>query len=74
MSTESTLRLKVQLPCGHTLAMTARLYSLDEGRVKDAGASLEYWLQDRMPRHRCELVSTDNPGGLLPKQRAKEPA
>jgi hypothetical protein len=40
-----------------------------EGWEERNRARLEYWLNERTSRHRCELVSADNPMGLMPRPR-----
>ena len=35
--------------------------------INHGAGSLVYWYKNRLPRHRCDLVSPDNPNGIAPK-------
>lgn len=49
--------------CGAVLAHACRLNAPHE---EMAESKLRQWLDNRVKRHRCELVSEENPMGLLP--------
>lgn len=52
-------RFSRTLPCGHALQCSVTLPALAADMAK-------YWFDGRQPRHRCELVSAENPNGLAP--------
>ena len=37
--------------------------------INHGAGSLVYWYKNRLPRHRCDLVSPDNPNGIAPKDQ-----
>lgn len=65
MNISEKLRLSIdyELPCGHHLIQADR----GGDTVRDKAEKLIYWLNERLPRHRCELVSEANPNGIEPK-------
>lgn len=66
------LTVRYPLPCGCTLQQTLSSEVVPpveniEGWIAQEGGKLAYWFKDRAPRHRCELVSTENPNGIQPR-------
>lgn len=49
------------LPCGHALQCSVTLPAAAADMAK-------YWFDGRQHRHRCELVSAENPNGFAPLQ------
>lgn len=71
-----TLTIPLKCACG-SMTITHRAEFSPEKGVEEAalfathGAkSLAHWAADRIPRHRCELVTQDNPNGIAPRDRA----
>lgn len=63
--------MSVELPCGcHiTQAVTNEFHgTINEGNIRAVndsnGAMFASWFQQRAPRHRCDLVTAENPNGL----------
>ena len=54
---------------GTTLGMTEPSPHPDVvfNAINHGAGSLVYWYKNRLPRHRCDLVSPDNPNGIAPK-------
>ena len=52
------------LPCGHVLHHSIRGEERFEGQAKKVWA---YWVETREKRHQCDLVSKENPMGLMQK-------
>ena len=72
MSEELRMKLEVTLACGHTISCYQACDPGDIGRDEAivefnelGGRTMSHWLVNRTARHRCELVSQDNPGGLI---------
>lgn len=60
-----------QLPCGCTISHECvnrgpRTVGTAEAQefAEKAQQHLAFWYRDRAPRHRCELVSAENPNGI----------
>lgn len=71
---EITGRMTIQyrLPCGCILSHSYNIVGSMEGQnpIKAFDfqhEGLAYWLRDRLPRHRCELVSPNNRNGIEPR-------
>lgn len=63
--------MDVELPCGchMTQAVVHEFHgTINESNIRavsDSNANtLSHWFKQRAPRHRCELVTEDNPNGL----------
>ena len=62
-----------KLPCGCHIKQRAVL-APDHPGMSDEDLDrhvrmLKYWSQDRAARHKCELVSAENPCGVAPKAK-----
>lgn len=66
-----TLHVEHELPCGHTLCMGVFCEhpSEDPQWVVEEAGKLAFWLTDRIPRHKCELVTEENPNGIEPRSK-----
>ena len=74
----TSLTMSVVLPCGCEVRQTVSDQADEEvtpeqlkQRILFAAEILPYWYEHRFfveKRHRCELVSADNPNGLAPKK------
>ena len=66
-----TLRVEHELPCGHMLCMNALCEhpSEDPQWVVEEAGKLAWWLSTRIPMHKCELVSEENPNGIEPRSK-----
>lgn len=63
------LTIDWELPCGCRLTMGLHMIEDDQYPVAfddlpSQAEKLVWWLKDRAPKHKCELVSTDNPNGI----------
>lgn len=70
----NNLVLNLTLPCGHTMTCSNAAASGTHGDshgdsqwILQPANMLKFWVDNRVPRHRCELVSESNPMGLGPK-------
>lgn len=69
----AVLKMRIPLPCGCTLdyATSAEPPIPHVGAFLEHGAEiLSFWFTIRIEkekRHRCELVSEENPNGIAPK-------
>jgi hypothetical protein len=67
--------LEGQLPCGCAFGHAVRnVGPINSKFPKFAGDVLQCWLDNRMPRHRCELVSETNKYGLVPRETTEKQA
>jgi hypothetical protein len=66
---ESRIEVHHTLPCGCELHQSLlRTHNDGTKWVITLGKLAQFWLEDRIARHRCELVSEANPSGVAPKQ------
>lgn len=63
--------MAVELPCGHVIQcfLSHRFGgSINSGNIRacnDSNSSMfAHWFDQRAPKHRCELVSEENPMGI----------
>lgn len=61
--TTHSLTLTSELPCGHVLTKTCTVPEPREDWVRDCAEVLAWWASTRTAKHRCDLVSRDNPAG-----------
>jgi len=71
---ESRIEVHHTLPCGCVLRTSILPHPNEEGSkwVLKLAEVAEFWLENRIARHQCELVSEVNPSGLAPAE--KQPA
>lgn len=74
--TFAKISVKLRLPCGCDIEILA---ACDGPPVEDQlqflkgeFQKLTWYFEDRLPRHKCELVSETNPNGIAPKFKTKE--
>jgi hypothetical protein len=68
-----TLTVKHLLSCGHQLSITLEIVGVDEDPswVLEEVKKLQWWLNDRISRHDCSLVSEENSDGITPRKDVK---
>ena len=73
--TFAKISVELRLPCGCEVGITLRKKtSVDDQFIflKEEVQQLSWYLKDRLPRHKCELVSENNPNGISPKSTPKD--
>lgn len=63
--------MEYTLPCCGLVIRQYRADAGGDGWEKRNREALDYWAESRVSRHRCELVSAENPMGLLPRAQRK---
>ncbi len=61
-----SIKIRVTLPCSHVLQIKwiKQEEGLNSEDITNAAAVLRYWVDNRASRHKCELVSPQNPMGI----------
>ena len=63
-----------KLEYGHIIGFAAVVSDTeqDPGWIKREAGKIFLLVEDRVARHKCELVSDENPSGIPPKVKTKE--
>ncbi len=71
---EIVFRVDLDLPCGHRVGMTIRqdfdaaIHPRNVRACADSFAmNAQHWAGQAIEWHRCDLVSAENPNGLVPR-------